>query len=132
MTIIELEEYRAIKTEIKELFQEINEITNCSIGSPPLSGMPTGKVNSVSIVEKTVNKKIKLQEKLSKKLDRQLEKLNKIEDFLETVDDADVRLIIRYRFINGYDWQVVGEKLHFERTTPYYKLKKYLERENSK
>lgn len=132
MTMNDLEDYRTLRGEIKELIREINEVTYCSVGSPKLSGMPTGKGNSVSSVEKTVQKKIKLQEKLSKKLDSRLEKLIEIEDFLETVEDTDVRLIIRYRFINGLDWQVVGEKMHFERTTPYYKLKKYLEREASK
>ena len=132
MTINDLEEYRILKLEIKELMEELQEILNCTIGSPSISGIPIPKVTTTSTVEKTAQKRLKLQTILSKKLDKRLKKQIEIEDFLETVEDTDVRLIIRYRFIQGLDWQVVGKKMHFERTTPYYKLKKYLEKDTSK
>lgn len=132
MTINDLEEYRILKIEIKELMEELQEILNCTIGSPALSGMPISKGSTISTVEKTAQKRLKLQTILSEKLDKRLEKQIEIEDFLDTIEDIDVRLIIRYRFIQGLDWQEIGEKMHFERTTPYYKLKKYLERDTSK
>ena len=44
----------------------------------------------------------------------------------ETVEDADIRIIIRKRFLDCKTWQQVGNEIITDRSTPYYRLKKYL------
>jgi len=92
MTINDLEKYRILKIEIKELQEELQEILNCTIGSPALSGMPISKGSTTSTVEKTAQKRLKLQTILSEKLDKRLEKQIEIEDF-RNLDFAFIRHI---------------------------------------
>lgn len=132
MSIKELSKYRFIKMEIEQIRVNIDEIAKASVGSPALTGLPTGKGTASSSVETTVQKIEKLDKKLKKKEEKLLVELQNIENFLEQIDDGIIRVIIRERFINGLKWGEIAEKLHFERTTPYYQLKKYLEIYNEK
>lgn len=65
----------------------------------------------------------KLKTTLENKTDKLLDELNKIEDFLNTVDDGEIRIIIRKRFIEGKTWKEVSKDIIADRSTPYYKLK---------
>lgn len=126
MTIKELSKYHSIKIEIEQLNANLKELDNTSIGSQELTGMPHGTRSTESIVESIVVKKLKLENILEKKKAKLLDEQLKIENFLETVEDCTVRIIIRARFIDGKNWHQIGKELNFERTTPYYHLKKYL------
>lgn len=126
MTIDELSKYHVIKVEIEQLKANLKELDDTTIGSPKLSGMPQGSGHVGNPVESLVIKKSKLEMILKKKQDKLLDEQLKIENFLETIEDSNVRVIIRARFIDGKNWHQIGKELNFERTTPYYHLKKYL------
>lgn len=126
MTIDELSKYHVIKLEIEQIKDNLKELDETSIGSPKLTGMPQSVGSVGNPVESVAIKKEKLETILKRKQDKLLDEHLKIENFLETVDDSNVRVIIRARFIDGMSWQEIGKKLNFERTTPYYHLKKYL------
>lgn len=126
MTIKELSKYHSIKIEIEQLNANLKKLDNTSIGSQKLTGMPHGTGSTESIVESIIIKKSKLESILEKKKAKLLDEQLKIENFLETVEDSTVRIIIRARFIDGKNWHQIGKELNFERTTPYYHLKKYL------
>ena len=59
-----------------------------------------------------------------------IDEAHKIENYIESVQDSDIRLIISKRFLNCKTWEQVGKELFTDRTTPYYKLKNYLKKEN--
>lgn len=42
---------------------------------------------------------------------------NQIADTIRTVDDREQRLILRYRYIHGFNWTQIGSELHMDRTT---------------
>lgn len=132
MTIKKLSKYHFLKLEIEQIKYELEEIAKSSVGSPVLTGLPSGKGAVGSSVESTVQKREKLNNRLKKKEATLLGDLLEIEDFLEKVDNDVIRVIIRDRFINGLKWNEIAKKLHFERTTPYYQLKKYLKVYNEK
>lgn len=132
MTIKELSRYRFIKIEIEQIRANIEEITKSSVGTPTLTGLPTGKGTANSSVETTVQRIEKLDKKLKQKEEKLLIELQNIENFLEQIDDGVIRVIIRERFINGLKWSEIAKKLNFDRTTPYYQLKKYLGAFNEK
>ena len=127
MTIKELSKYHNVKVEIQQLKDNIEELETTIIGSSKITGMPTNVGgNNNNPTEKIVIKLAQLKQKLENKKDKLLDELNKIEDFLNTVEDAEIRIIIRKRFLEGKTWKEVSKDIIADRSTPYYKLKKYL------
>lgn len=126
MTIQELSKYHDIKTEIKQLEDTIYELETTTIGASKMTGMPKSTGGNDNPTERVGIKLAHLKTKLVNKQEKLLNEAHKIEDFLEMVDDSEIRIIIRERFLNGKTWDEVGKKLIADRSTPYYKLKNYL------
>lgn len=127
MTIKELSQYHNVKIEIQQIKDNIEEIETTIIGSSKITGMPiTSSSNNSNPTERIGMKLAKLKTTLENKTDKLLDELNKMEDFLNTVDDGEIRIIIRKRFIEGKTWKEVSKDIIADRSTPYYKLKKYL------
>lgn len=128
MTINDLSEYHNIKTEIQQIKDNIEELELTIIGSSKITGMPiTTSSNNSNPTEKKGIKLALLKQRLNDKLEKLLDEADKIENFIDTVDDSEVRIIIKKRFIDGKTWKEVSKDIISDRTTPYYKLKKYLE-----
>ena len=127
MTIHELSKYYYLKQQIESIKLQINEINNTILGSVAITDMPTNSQSVSSPVELIISKKEKLERKMNRKIFDLLKQVKIIEDFIDTIDDERVKVIIRYRFIELKSWEEIGNLLHFDRTTPYYILKKYLD-----
>ncbi len=132
MTIKDLSKYHILKLEIEQIKSSLEELTKTSVGSPNFTGLPSSKGKTNNLVETTVLKREKIYKLLSEKESMLIDELRNIEEFLKSVDDGVIRVIIRERFINGTTWNDIAKKLNFERTTPYYQLKKYLGAVNEK
>lgn len=127
MTIEELSKYHNIKDEIMQLEENIKELEITIIGSSKITGMPlnnTGLNNNPT--ERIGIKLAHLKSKLIAKREKLIDEFNKIEDFLTTVEDSEIRIIIRKRFLEGKTWNIVSKEIIADRSTPYYRLKKYL------
>lgn len=128
MTIKELNKLFYIKRDLKHLEEELAELNN--LGSATLTGMPKG--NEVS--DPTLNFAIKKERILKKLLKAQMKYLieyEKINDFIETIEDAEIKLIVRLRFIKHLDWFEIAEEISPENksihwTTPRKKINRYL------
>ena len=68
-------------------------------------------------------------DKLQKKFDELVSEVQRIEEYIESIDDAEIRVIARMRFIENKDWQVIGDEMYMDRTTVSRKMKRFLERE---
>lgn len=112
-----------LKIEIKEIKEEIDNLSE--ISSPSLSGMPHSKKKS-DPTQQFLMKKQKLIEKLNKKLERYIEELTRIENFIDDIDDPEIRTIARLRFIENFTWEDIGKKMHQDRSVCYRKIKKYI------
>lgn len=113
-----------LKQEITQIENQIKEITVLSAAA--ITGMPKG--NSVSSpVEKFYERLEKLKEKLQAKLDQYITEKERIEDYIENMDDAEVRVIARKRFIENKTYQVIGDEMYTDGSTARKKLKRYLE-----
>ena len=86
--------------------------------------MPHGTTIS-NPVENTVLKKQKLLDKLSNKQKKYIEELVRVEDIIDNIEDIEVRLIARMRFIDNKRWDKIGKLMNLDRTACYRKLKKY-------
>ncbi len=100
MTIETLEQYRGIVEEIKALEMEIDALYDVrkspngkeDTGNSTVPGNPTGR-NAMRIIE--------LKERLLAQQERWSEAALKIEHWLQSVEDAEIRSIIRWRNILG-------------------------------
>lgn len=127
MTIKELSKYRKIKVEIKQLEDTVKELENTIVGSSKINDMSVNKTNNnISQTEKIGIKLVQLKQKIEYKKELLLDEAHRIEDFLANVEDEEIRIIIRERFLESKTWYDVSKKIVSDRTTPYYKLQKYL------
>lgn len=130
MDIKKLNKLYYMKKNIKELEEELAEINN--LGSAPLNDMPksNGKVSNPT--ELFMLRRNRILEKLEKKKDQYLEEYEKISNFIDVIEDEEVKLIARLRFIKQKNWFDIAEEISPEDrithwTTPRKKLNRYLE-----
>lgn len=112
-----------IKKEIEEIKMEIKNLPEISAGQ--LTGMPHSKQVSDPVYSLLL-KKDKLVERLNRKIERYMDELIRIEDIIEQIDDDEIRLMARMRFIKCMKWEDIGQKVHLDRTVCSRKVRKYL------
>lgn len=116
----ELGQYYWLKQEIKKLEDKIIEFGS-GVGAIKYSDTikSTGKMESIQ------EKKVELVNQLIEYRLSALEKYLEIERYIETVEDGEIRHIMRLRFLDLKDWYEIGEELGCDRTTASKKLRKY-------
>ena len=119
-----------LKKEIEQITDQLKELVIVCGGSS-FGAIPSGSGDNTSPIERYVLKKERLMEKLQKKTDELVAEVQRIEEFIENIEDAELRVIARKRFLENKDWQVIGDEMYMDRTTVSRKIKKYLEREKS-
>lgn len=135
MDIKELNKLYYIRKNIKALEEELAELNN--LGSAPLNDMPkaNGKVSNPT--ELFAIRKNRILEKLTKEYVKYLTEYEKINNFIDEIDDEEVKLISRLRFIKQKNWFDIAEEISPEDkithwTTPRKKLNRYLEGMNER
>lgn len=116
------------KKNIQALEEELAELNN--LGSAPLTDSAKGNVIS-DPTQKFVMRKNRILEKLNEARYEYLEEYEKIRDFINTIEDEEIKLIAHLRFIKLKDWYYIAEEISpesktLDRTTPRKKLKRYL------
>ena len=113
-----------IKKEIRQLENQIKELTVLSATS--VDGIPGGGCVS-SPVERFYERLEKLKAKLSVKHAECVAEQERLEDYIETIDDAEIRVLARMRFIENKTYTDIAKDTFMDRTTVYRKLKRYVE-----
>lgn len=116
-----------LKQEKAQIENQIKELTVLSAVS--MSGMPSGS-NVSSPVERFNIRLEQLREKLQRKCEEILTETENIEEYIENIEDAEVRVIARKRFIENKTFQTIGDEMFIEKTTAYKKLKRYFKKES--
>ena len=119
-----------LKKEIKQITEQIQELTIYQGSS--FSGIPSGSGGGGSPIERYVLRKERLIERLQKLTDELVCEVQRIEEYIESIDDAEIRVIARKRYIENKDWQIIGDEMFMDRTTVSRKLKKYIEKTGDK
>ena len=81
-----------------------------------------------SLDEFDVEKKIKLVNKLKRYQSKYIDQLDNINQFIESIEDDETRLIARYRLIDNLKWEEIGAIMYKDRTSCYRKLQKVIEK----
>lgn len=117
-----------LKIEIEELKEEIKNLS--IISSTELTGMPHSGGTS-NPTEQYLLKKQRLIDKLQKKLEIYVDELDRIEGIIDRIDEPEVRLIARKRFIQNKKWEDIGREISLDRSVCYRKLNKYLKEDSN-
>ena len=102
----ELKSIKIIKLEIKRIQDVLYQLNN-------------SKQNS-----KLKEDYIKL---LQEAQDNLLKKKIELEEYIRSIDDAEIRLILALRFIDLRSWNYISRQLHYDRSTVYLKFKKFIQ-----
>ena len=106
-----LKRYKQIDKEITQLLREKSEIF--SLGTkitPTYSDMPKGTSESDK-VQSTVEKLEEYERKIDIKVDDWCEAKLDIEKAIHTVESDKLRLLLRYRYINGWTFEQIAVQM---------------------
>ena len=130
MTKKELSQLYYLKREIKEQQKRINELeaaaTSCS---SKIDGLPSG----TGISDKIGKYAVQIAD-LKSLLDLNLKKcfyeLNRLNHYIQSVEDSQMRMILTLRYINGLTWRQIAKSLGVigDGSTERKKLNRFLRR----
>lgn len=128
MTKDMLQQYMSLQAEIKELEEEIER--NKIVVSDTVSGSSdVWPYTQHSVMVKGLPSEVyTLNAILSKRSKRLQEQRKEIERFLDSIEDSQIRRIIKLKYIEGKTWQQVAFKIgHHDEQYPRRKLERFLD-----
>lgn len=139
MTKEELNQLNSLKKEIAELEAEITRLqqqkSETAMDKVRASGQEYPYINGFKqisgfnmVAEHKKNARINRKEILLKQRKEKAEAAElKIMEYINSVQDSKIRMIMQYRYINGYGWEKIGKLLNYDRTYPKKLLDQYFE-----
>lgn len=128
MTYQELNRYFCIQKRIKQLNAELSMMPYLSATN--YDGMPHGSGISDTVHAQFV-KREKLIDKLNYQKARAIDELDKLNDFIESIDDVEMQTIIHARFIECRAYESIGFEIFRSHTDVRRKLMNYLDEINN-
>ena len=133
MTENELKGYVFIKARIAKVEERLAEMEQeDGLGSVNMDGMPHGTTPGDPVAIMAIAR-APLHEHLVRLNADLKEKEREIREYIDRVEDEEVKLIIEWRFIDLLDWYEIAGRLEemtgkpCDRTTPGKKMRKYLQ-----
>ena len=122
MTEKKLSRYYFLNKEVENLEERIIQIGN-GIGSMKFNDNTRYVGSKIESIQERITelKDLWIEARVSA-----LEEYIKIEQYITSVDDSEIRLIMRLRFLDLKDWEDIGKQLNYDRTTVSKKLRRYL------
>ena len=126
MTEKELNKLFWIRKRIKRLKRRIEELEDeTGVGGIHLDGMPHSH-NGKSIVEQIATDRFELAQQLKEEERKEAAEERKITNYIATVEDEEVKLIMEMRFSDNEVWETIAEELYCDPRTVARKMRKYL------
>lgn len=126
MTEKELNKLYYIKQRIKKLRYRIAELeSDVGVKAFAFSGMPSNPGVS-NPVEKIAIARESLLNELTEALNEAMDEERKLREYINAVEDEEIKAIMEMRFLYQMNWSGIGEELHMDRTTAAKKMRNYL------
>ena len=125
MTKEELSRYYCLKKEIKQIEERIKEIDDTFLSANRINGMRYEKRLSNPQEQRMILIE-KYDKRLEEKKDEALKELMKIEDFIDSINDPEIRMIFRYRYIELMKWNKIAMLVHMSERTVFRKHREIL------
>lgn len=100
-----------IDSDLKELDQ-LRDLAS-SVSSPNLSGMPhSPNRNTEPAFVRCLPRIIDLENKVNDEIDRYVDLKEEIRTVINALTDNDEKALLKYRYINFCNWEIICEKLN--------------------
>jgi hypothetical protein len=128
----------SLRAEIRDIERKIKELEDTAIPKSKDTVKSSGKdwpyIEGHTVVEgydeAAGREKSRRLERLwvarRNRLARAQQTETEIEEFIESIDDSRIRLMIQYYYIDGFTYEKVGELMHCDRTTVERTINRYL------
>lgn len=116
MTKQELRSYQTIRKEIRQLEGQIRELDSrvYSPRAPHLTGLPgAAQTEPGSTQERAATELFELRAFYDEKIRELHEKRREIENTIAELQDSNERMIMRYRYINGYSFEKISGRINY-------------------
>lgn len=111
MTKSELQQLYWLRIEIEQLSMRIRQLENALTGGiSKLDGMPRAPGIS-DRVGQFVPEIVRLREAAQRKLEESVSESERLEAFINSIEEAQIRTVFRLRYVNCLSWQQVAVKL---------------------
>jgi len=108
MTIDELKNYRKLSFSIRYWKREYEDLTKASYTkSPQLTGLPTSGELSDPTSERAM-KELKMLSRIQRMIAEQEEETERIMEWIETIEDPIIKVIMHARYIKAKSWAAVA------------------------
>lgn len=117
--------------DAKILNMEVNSIVSDTVTRGRHNRKPLGIVRIEGFPSRDYQRKKgqlrKLKNQLVVKDQELLDKMTEAEEYIESVSDARIRRIMRYRFIDDLSWIQIAHELHEAESSPRMALERFFE-----
>lgn len=127
MTKEQLEQIKGLKSEIKCIQDDLRNL-------PMIKDSVTGSMVEHPYIKRTMvitgideSKGERLRKRLERRLGDLQEMLLEMEDWLDTVPDAEMRAILRLKFRNGMKDREIADELGYSRAGIAMKIKRFFD-----
>lgn len=111
ITIEELKNYRYLQMQVQAIQEQIRQMY-VPISSPQLSQIGT-KSNVPGDPTRSAFYRIeKLNQELEEKVNEIAVQMKRILDWVDTIDNPEIQIIIRWHFMNGLSWKETARKIY--------------------
>ncbi|MCI8824720.1 MAG: sigma-70 family RNA polymerase sigma factor [Lachnospiraceae bacterium] len=128
MTVEEINNIYYINKEIEKIQKELYDLRNKNFyGKNILTGMPKGNWDDDIFSDYAEDIKTH-EDMLHYNLKMLYVERKKMEEFLASIEDAELKIIIRLRAVNNMKWEEIGEELGMDRRTASRKFYKFFKK----
>lgn len=140
MTKQELAKYPALKRRAEKLKEDIYELQNRDINS--VSGKVKGSMRVHPYTERRFSVQMEVPEEAErvrrqiaskqKELEEVKREMQRIEEFIDGINDIHIKTIFEYRYLEGMTCEAVGKKMGYTKVRISQKIKDYLSKDLTK
>ncbi len=108
-----LNRYRDISLEIERMIEErAREYSKACKITPVYTDMPK-QTSGDNKLQRAIEKLLEEDQRLAEKITEYLTAKREIEAEIETVEDEQLRCLLRYRYIDHLTWEKIAEEMHY-------------------
>lgn len=129
MTKNELREIVKLRKELKQWQEKLQQLdygdnetivsdkVRGSMSQFPYSARSFNLIGREQMSEECIIKRNEIGEKISKTYYKINCKINDAIDYINSIEDSEIRSILTYRYIDGLTWEQIGENMIFDEST---------------
>ena len=124
MTFQELYRYKDMRAEISAIERELKIITQMSAIDYTRTRVRSGHTGDPTA--DMASRREKLVDKLNRKKEACVKQIDKVERFIDSIDDETVQGFFREHFILLMTYEEIGQAHHYDRRTVSRKIRAYI------